>query len=87
MGPLLQGSGIVLLWHILGVTMAGMPVNWGSIVHQEHNEKIVTTKPTNDEDYASTERVNVSLGSNNLSGNRLLLKSQNVNCFDFSQCE
>ena len=82
MGPLL-----FILWHILGVTKAGMPVNWGSIAIQEHNEKIATTKPINDEDYASTERVNVSLGSNNLSGNWLLLKSQNVNCFDFSQCE
>ena len=82
MGPL----PLLILWHIFGVMVGGMNVNWGSVI-QEHNQKIATTKSVNDEDYASTERVDVSLGSNNLSGNWLLLKSQNVNCFDFSQCE
>ena len=62
MGPLL-----FILWHILGVTKGGMNVNWGSVI-QEHNQKIATTKSVNDEDYASTERVDVSLGPNNLSG-------------------
>ena len=62
MGPLL-----FILWHILGVMVGGMNVNWGSVI-QEHNQKIATTKTADDEDYASTERVDVSLGSNNLSG-------------------
>ena len=58
---------LLILWHIFGVMVGGMNVNWGSVI-QEHNQKIATTKTADDEDYATTERVDVSPGSNNLSG-------------------
>ena len=67
MTPKMRPLPLLILWHILGVMVGGMNVNWGSVI-QEHNQKIATTKTADDEDYATTERVDVSPGSNNLSG-------------------
>ena len=67
MTPKMRPLPLLILWHIFGVMVGGMNVNWGSVI-QEHNQKIATTKTADNEDYTTTERVDVSPGSNNLSG-------------------
>ena len=67
MTPKMRPLPLLILWHIFGVMVGGMNVNWGSVI-QEHNQKIATTKTADNEDYTTTKRVDVSPGSNNLTG-------------------
>ena len=58
---------LLILWHIFGVMVGGMNVDWGFVI-KEHNQKITTTKTADNEDYTTTERADISPDSTNLSG-------------------
>ena len=58
---------LLILWHIFGVMVGGMTVDWGFVM-KEHNQKITTTKTADNEDYTTTERADISPDSANLSG-------------------
>ena len=82
---------LLILWHIFGVMVGGMTVDWGSVMMKEHNQKITTTKAADKEDFTTTERADSSTDSTNLSGTRLLrepsVKAKKLSCFDFSRSE
>ena len=59
---------LLILWHILGVMVGGMTVDWGSVMMKERNQKITTTKAADEEDFTTTERANSSTDPTNLSG-------------------
>ena len=67
MTPKMRPLPLLILWHIFGVMVGGMNVDWGFVI-QEHNQKITTTKTADNEVYTTTERVDVSPESSNLSG-------------------
>ena len=81
---------LLILWHIFGVMVGGMTVDWGFVM-KEHNQKITTTKAADEEDFTTTERADSSTDSTNLSGTRLLrepsVKAKKLSCFDFSWSE
>lgn len=58
---------LLTLWHILGVMVGGMTVDWGFVM-KEHNQKITTTTTADNEDFTTTERADSSTDSTNLSG-------------------
>ena len=76
---------LLILWHIFGVMVGGMTVDWGSVMMKEHNQKITTTKAADEEDFTTTERAYSSTDPTNLSGTRLLreplCKSEKVELF------
>ena len=59
---------LLTLWHIFGVMVGGMNVDWGFVNNQEHNQKITTIKTADNEDSTTTERTDSSPDSTNLSG-------------------
>ena len=67
MTPKMSPLPLLILWHIFGVMVGGMNVDWG-FVNQEHNQKITTIKTADNEDSTTTERTDSSPDSTNLSG-------------------